>query len=62
MSRYIKTVSPAVIRSRFRTWAFRGRRYAFAFLSGNIEVSQVVFPKVARTGTDPHPLFTLRVS
>ena len=49
-------VSPALIASFFRTSAFRGKRYESDFLSGKIDVFQLVLPIVARTGNDPQPL------
>lgn len=34
-----------------------GSRYPFDFLSGNIDVSHIVFPMRALTESDPHPRF-----
>jgi len=48
--------SPALIASLFRISFFRGKRYESDFLSGKIDVFQLVFPIVARTGNDPQPL------
>ena len=50
-------IFPATIPSFFRTSAFSDKRYAPAFLSGNIDVFHVVLPIATITGSDPHPRF-----
>lgn len=50
-------VLPAAIFSALRTDAFNGSKYVSDFLSGKIEVFQLVLPMVTITGREPHPLF-----
>jgi len=57
ISRDNEILSPFLIASFFRTSAFKGSRYESDFLSGKIDVLQLVLPIVTRTGNDPHPLF-----
>lgn len=49
------TSSSASRCSLLRISAFRGSRYAPAFLSGKIDVCHDVFPIVTTTGSEPHP-------
>src|SRR3989344_4531332 len=54
----VKTIlSPASIPSARRTCALSGRRYVLERLSGKIEVSHFVFPRVTEIGIEPNPLF-----
>lgn len=51
----IGAVSPASRPSFLRTNAFTGRRYVPDFVSGKIDVAQVVLLMVTETGSEPHP-------
>ncbi|OGE94438.1 MAG: hypothetical protein A3B10_01400 [Candidatus Doudnabacteria bacterium RIFCSPLOWO2_01_FULL_44_21] len=48
-------IFPVAICSFFLTSDFKGNKYAPIFLSGKIEVFQLVLPIVAVTGSEPKP-------
>lgn len=53
------TVASSSMFSLLRTCALSGRRYVPDFLSGKIEVFQMVFRIDTETGSEPHPFACL---